>query len=390
MMFKLTNFSWQGFLGKLTPNTVARLGEVWGIEEWKAVPSGKKKQNRQDIKLWANALNGVPEERLAELVDYADQIKTAGRPEGRFELQFNCPVDWFEGHFNESDEELSAIAFLEKPEEFREALDWIQVKLADRWEYYRAESTKEIQLSGDEVSILEERIGEYWKERGLGGRCSITTLQRDSISVIDIGYEQEPEAIRQFSDMAGPDKTELSIIRPVRDALVRYDSSNGDLQFRMFRGNPNKYDDLVGIIGKVCFLDVGHFPTGSDRAARYNLSPFSQRPAFLKEIDTSSGLEKVVVTELVFEPPSVRGPRLISRIPSRQADISGRDAYDILVKLGQPTNWKVIRVGMKAHFTDGKRKKLPIELKEKGGASLSGDPRYEIIDDHLRRWGVLK
>jgi len=390
---KLTDFGWQGFLGKLTPKTVALLGRTWSIPAWTKVPSGKDKQNMQDLKQWISAMDVFTkldlESTFAELVSQADQIRTVGCPQGRFELQFIDP-EWVTQHVDVADQELAALAFIERPKEFKEACDWLEVTLIDKWEFYKADRNDDVLVGKDEIRVLEEGISDYWKDRGLGERCVITTLTRDTVTVIDIGYEQEPEAIQEFIKEGKSGETKLRVIRQVRDALLRYDKLTGDLQVRMYRGNPDKCDDLVRHVAGVCFQNADLFPTGSDRKARYDLSAFSTRHAFLKEIDSSSGLEKIIVIKIVLEPAALRGSRVEAWIPARKAHDAGEDAYDVLLKMGVTGSLKVMRVEMRAHFKSGKRKVLPIELVEKGGASLSGDSRYEIIDDHLHRWEVLK
>jgi len=390
-MVRLTDFGWQGFLGKFTPATVSRLGAEWSIPEWQDAGTEKEAQGKQDVKRWVRALESKTDEECATLVDYADQIKTIGGPEGRTELHRLCSDRWFEPSSGASDQELAALAFLERPELFREVLDWVQVLLTDRWEVYQAEESEEINLGKDVVRVLEEEIGNYWKDKALGKRCVVTPMHRGSASVIDIGYEQEPEMIREFADGPRSRKTVARITRPVREALLHYDQSTGALKVRMFRAKADKHDDLVRLFAEVCFENADLFPTGHKREARYDLSSFSTRPAFLNEdIDTSTGLERLVVVRLVLEPSYQRGSRVEVWIPAKQAMSGRRDVYDVLGGPDRTAKWRVMRVEMKAYFSTGRRKVLPIELRAKGGATRSGDPRYEIIDDHLRRWRVLK
>jgi hypothetical protein len=390
LMAKLTDFPWQSFLGHLTPATVARLGEKWGIDEWTKALEKRRKPEKQDVKVWVGALAAISPKKLGELVDLADQIKTVGIPEGRQELAHSCPEHWIDQHANTPDLELSALAFLEHNEGFRQALGWVEVLLKDRWECYQAKSNQNMNVGSREIRDLQKAVGDYWTDQKLGGRCMVTAMHRKPVTVIEIGYEEGPEGVREFAEKGGESKTELTIINPLRDALLRYDSSTGVLKTRIYRGNVTRCDDLVRRAAEVCFGDADFFPIGTKRSARYNLSVFSTRPAFLADIDGSSGLESVIVTKLTFEPPYFFGSRLRIECPPKQARSSGKDAYDVLGGRIDTSNWKVIHVEMKAYFESGRRKELHIELKAKGGASSAGDPKYEIIEKHLRHWGVLK
>ncbi|HEX9743949.1 MAG TPA: hypothetical protein VGB30_00845, partial [bacterium] len=102
-----------------------------------------------------------------------------------------------------------------------------------------------------------------------------------------------------------------------------------------------------------------------------------------------SQLEKIVVTSLAITSPFIQSGIIEARIPAKAASRSGRDVYDVL---GAHNSWdgcQVLSVGLKAYFYEGRRRILNLDLKSKGCAMSAGDPRYEIIEDHLRRWKVI-
>jgi hypothetical protein len=361
-MPKLTDFGWQRFLGKLSTETVILLGEEWNIPEWQKADKSSKKHNYQDIKNWIEALNSKSEDELIELVDKADQIRTVGCPAGREEIITHFPSDWYEKNSQRGDEDLAALAYLEHHQNFREALSWLEIIFADRWEYYKADNHDKMNLSQKKLAELKTEIGNYWKEKGLGKKCIITSMNKDSINVIEIGYEQEPIAFRVFPEEKNQKDTVLKITKPVRDALIFYDSSKGDLQVRMYRGNCNKFDYLVRLVGEICFDNADLFPTGAKRDSRYDISKFAVRPGFLKDIDESTSLKKVIVTDLLLEPPHLKGGRIEAKIPAAQADNASKDAYDVLGEFVKTDNWIVKKATLKAYFENGKRKILPIEI----------------------------
>ena len=389
-MVKLTDFSWQGFLGKLSPESVKLLGKIWDIPEWQVIEKDMIKSSRQEIKQWIPALNNKDEDELAQITDQADQIKTVGTPVGREELQKVCSGEWFKKYKDFGCQDLAVKAFIELSEAFREALDWVAVLHAERWECYQAKDNEKVNLTKTKTSALESAIRQHWKDKALGGKCMITSLHRGSVTVIDIGYEEDPLSFREFNKSSDIQKTVLMVAHPVREALLYYDESTGCLKVRLYRGNPQKFDKLVRLTAEICFNDADFFATGPKRKQRYDLDKFKTRPNFLQNIDKSTGLNAVRVVGLIMVPSYLKYGLIEARIPARQAKDENKDAYDVLNRENLTSDWEVIKVSLAAYFGSGRRKILPIELKAKGGSALSGDPRYDIIEKHLRDWCVLK
>ena len=389
-MPKLADFRWLGFLNDLTPQIVAKLGEAWGIPEWAHLSGRKDKPPKQDLKGLVKAIPIDDLDKHYTLADYADQIKAVGGLLGREEL-FNSCGEWFRRNENLSDQDLSVLAFLEQYEGFREALGWVQANSTVKWECYSTIKREDMVISKANISELENEICDYWQSKGLGGRCIIMPLHRDPVTVLNIDYEQDVVPVRQFTKWSRGRTTDILSTRPVRDALVRYDKSTGELKAHMYRGSQDKYTNLVRRTSEICFQNADLFETGGDRDPRYDLSKFSTRPAFLQDIDKSTGLCEIMVTKIVLEPPYMPYSTIEAKAPAKEYRGSGKDAYKVLEKLGDTSGWKVKEVVLKAYFDDDRRRKsLPYELRAYGGSTLAGDDRYEIIDDHLRKWKVLK